>query len=87
MYNILIEKKLDIFIYTADKLTCFNFIPKDDYNEFIALITKSYINQLRKKSTSKWIDYWDNRCKVNINLKELNETEKNMINNIKNVMT
>ena len=84
MYNVLIEKKIDIFIYTVDKLTCFNFIPKDDYDEFIALITKSYINQLRKKSTSKWIDYWDNRCKININLKELNETEKNMINNIKN---
>lgn len=84
LYNILINKKLDIFIYTKDKLTCFNYISKDDYNYFIEMITKSYINQLRKNSATRWIDYWDNRCKVNINVKELNEFERNMLLNIKN---
>jgi ankyrin repeat protein len=84
LYNILINKKLDIFIYTKDKLTCFNFIAKDDYNYFIEMITKSYINQLRKNPVKIWLDYWDNRCKVNVKLKELNEFERNILVNIKN---
>lgn len=84
LYNILINKKLDIFIYTKDKLTCFNFIAKDDYNYFIELITKSYINQLRKNPVSMWLDYWDNRCKVNVKMKELNDFERNILINVKN---
>jgi hypothetical protein len=84
LYNILVNKKLDIFIYTKDKLTFFNFIAKDDYNYFIELITKSYINQLRKNPVSIWLDYWDNRCKVNVKMKELNEFERNILINIKN---
>jgi hypothetical protein len=84
LYNILIYKKLDIFIYTKEKLTCFNFITKDDYNYFIELITKSYINQLRKNPVTIWLDYWDNRCKVNVKIKELNEFERNILINIKN---
>lgn len=84
LFNIIINKKLDIFIYTKDKLTCFNFITKDDYNYFIEMITKSYINQLRKNPASVWLDYWDNRCKVNVKMKELNDFERNILINIKN---
>jgi len=84
LYNILINKKLDIFIYTKDKLTCFNFITKDDYDYFIEMITKSYINQLRKNPVTIWLDYWDNRCKVSVKMKELNEFERNILINIKN---
>lgn len=84
LFNIIINKKLDIFIYTKDKLTCFNFITKDDYNYFIEMITKSYINQLRKNPASVWLDYWDNRCKINVKMKELNDFERNILINIKN---
>ena len=84
LYNILINKKIDIFIYTKDKLTCFNFITKDDYDYFIEMITKSYINQLRKNPVTIWLDYWDNRCKVSVKMKELNEFERNILVNIKN---
>jgi hypothetical protein len=36
-----------------------------------------------EQNKSKWIDYWDNRCKKNVKLQELNDTEKDLLQNIK----
>lgn len=82
--NILIKKKLDIFIIDENKKTMFDYLDSDDLEKFTELVTSSYLYLLENMSyNKKWLDYWDNRCKKNINLKELNETEKELISNIK----
>ena len=82
--NILIKKKLDIFIFDENKNTIFDYLDTEDLEMFSELITNSYLYLLSDtQNNKKWLDYWDNRCKKNINLKELNETEKELIHNIK----
>jgi hypothetical protein len=82
--NILIKKKLDIFIIDTNRKTMFDYLDLDDLEKFTELVTNSYLHLLTSVDYgSKWLDYWDNRCKKNINLKELNETEKELISNIK----
>jgi hypothetical protein len=82
--NILVKKKLDIFIIDEKKNTMFDYLDLDDLEIFTELVTNSYLYLLTNMSyQKKWLDYWDNRCKKNINLKELNETEKELIFNIK----
>lgn len=81
--NLLVEKKLDIFIVVGGGETIFDYIEKKDYQEFLNMITQSYLNQLSTdKGSSKWIEYWDNRCKKIVKLSELNETELELIKNL-----
>jgi ankyrin repeat protein len=81
--NILIKKKLDIFIIDQNKNIIFDYLDSEDFSKFSELITNSYLYILSNTDyNKKWLDYWDNRCKKNINLEELNETEKDLIQNI-----
>lgn len=83
IFNILIHKKIDIFIIASDNSTIFDFILKSDYDIFIDMIVKSYLFQLSKsQSTSKWLDYWDNRCKKVLKSNELNDTEKELLSTL-----
>jgi ankyrin repeat protein len=63
--DILITKKLDIFIFLDDRKTLFDLIDDNDYDEFIDLIIKSYLHQLT--INDKWNDKEDNYC---MNLKK-----------------
>jgi ankyrin repeat protein len=58
--DILITKKLDIFIFLDEKKTLFDLINENDYDEFIELITQSYLHQLT--TNNKWIDKEDKYC-------------------------
>ncbi len=83
--NILIYKKLDIFIKTNDSKTFFDYIKTTNLDKFIDIITQSYIYQLKNpKSTDKFLDYWDNRCSKNVKLDELNDTELEIIKSFNN---
>ena len=78
--NILIYKKLNIFIINNESKSFFDYIDKKDLDEFINMVTQSYLYQLRNYSgTTKWLDYWDNRCSKVIKLDSLNETELDII--------
>lgn len=82
--NIIDKKKLDIFIKDDKSNTVFDYLDSDDELKFINLITNSYLYILSiEQNKSKWIDYWDNRCKKNVKLQELNDTEKDLLQNIK----
>ena len=62
--NIIIKKKLDIFIIDENKNTIFDFLDSDDFNKFTELVTNSYLYILTNIDyNKKWLDYWDNRCK------------------------
>jgi ankyrin repeat protein len=83
--NLLIEKKLDIFLIDKNNKLMFDYISRDDMESFLDMITNSYLYELKTKGDSvKWIDYWDNRCKNNnISYNELNDTEKELLSNLK----
>ena len=66
--NILITKKIDIFLYNLNKETPLSYISKENYNEFIDMITLSYYNNLKKKPNI-WISKWENDCS---NIKDKN---------------
>ena len=59
--NILIKKKIDIFIYNLNNETPLSYINKENYKEFIDMITLSYFNYLKKKP-QRWISKWENEC-------------------------
>ena len=81
--NILMNKKLDIFIIVDGKETIFDYLEKNDYGYFLDIVTQSYLNLLAtNSSSSKWIEYWDNRCKKIVKLSELNETELELLLNL-----
>ncbi len=82
--NILINKKLDIFIFSNNNNTFFDYIKTSELDEFIDMITKSYLNQLTN-SDKHFYDYWDNRCKKNVTLEQLNETEIELLKSFTNV--
>ena len=83
IYNILITKKIDIFIIADNSNILFDHIDNKDYNQFLKMITLSYLYQLSNSETSKkWLEYWDNRCKKIVKLSSLNETELELIKNI-----
>jgi len=85
LINLLIGKKLDIFMIDNNNKLMFDYISNDDKELFLDLITKSYLHELKNKGDSvKWIDYWDNRCKNNdLSYEELNDTEKELLLNLK----
>jgi ankyrin repeat protein len=83
--NLLIKKKLDIFIIDKNNKIIFDYISNDDNELFLDMITKSYLYQLKINGENiKWLDYWDNRCKNNdLSYDQLNNTEKELLSNLK----
>lgn len=62
--DLLLNKKLDILILNKEKKRPFDYIKEKDIDEFLDIVTKSYINRLRIKSKEiEWTHEWDNMCK------------------------
>ncbi len=80
--NILINKKLDIFIVDNQQKTIFDYLKKDDLEEFIKIVTTSYIREITNNPSVTYLDYWDNRCKKIVKIQDLNETEKDLLKSI-----
>lgn len=81
--NIIDKKKLDIFIKNNKLNTIFDYLDSEDKTKFFDLVTKSYLYILANNSDkNKWLDYWDSRCKKNVPLDKLNDTEKELLQNI-----
>jgi hypothetical protein len=83
--NILVFKKMDIFILGENSKTMFDFINKKELPDFIDLITNSYLIQL--SYSNDWIDSWDNKCSL---IKDTIDKSKiiftnNEFNSIKNI--
>lgn len=71
--NILERKKLDIFSPNKKNQRCIDIIDNKDFNDFIDLVTVSYINKL-KDSGKKWTEEWQNLCS-----REFKPDDKNSI--------
>jgi len=59
--NILIDKKLNIYIQTAEEQNCLDLINKKDYDEFINIVIESYYNQIMKNKSKLTIE-WEKNC-------------------------
>lgn len=63
----LIGKKLDIYHKNNKKKAAIDYIKKEDYNDFMEMVTESYINQLKIKGKENKFDYdWQKDCYVNL---------------------
>jgi hypothetical protein len=78
--NILIKKKIDLFIYNLNNETPLSYINKENYNEFIDIITTSYYNYL-KKNPQQWVSKWENECSIVKDKTKCLELIKNIIIN------
>jgi len=83
--NILINKKLNIFIINKNNKSFIDFINKKDLPDFINIIVQSYLNCLNTHNKLTFINDFDNNCKnyLNNNTKNNNcyQTIYNVINN------
>lgn len=82
--NLLSLKKIDLFVI-SNKKTIFDFIKHSELDILLNITTLSYLNELQNKNNNdvKWTSYWDNRCKNNVKLDDLNNTELDIYNDIK----
>lgn len=65
--DILVHKKMDIFISNNDNKRPIDLIKENDLHEFINLCVDSYLNILITKN-KKWSLEWENECRKNIGL-------------------
>lgn len=79
--SILSTLKLNIFILDKNNNSCFDYISSSDYDKFISLITNSYIHFLKNSNDTLFLDYFDNKCKSDVLLNNLNDFELNLIKN------
>jgi ankyrin repeat protein len=76
--NILMKKKLNIFLKNKNDKSAIDFISKNDYNDFIDIVSHSYLYILRS-SNKKWKEPWENICKNIVIFNNLNKEEKEII--------
>lgn len=63
--DILKTKKMDVFIQNKEKKRPIDYVSSNDLNEFIELISNSYLHMLRNPDNKdvKWSDKFDDLCK------------------------
>lgn len=76
--TILVNKKLDISIANRYQERPIDFIEDKDINEFIDIVTQSYLNRLRNMKTS-WLQEWENICNKELLVEHLSDYEKKVI--------
>lgn len=77
--DLLIKKKLNIFITDSNNRRVIDYVKKEDHNEFIDIITKSYLYILRNRNFI-WKNDWENMCRKELFIDNLSKEE---LNNIK----
>lgn len=73
--NILEKKKLDIFIKNDQNQRSIDFIEETDINEFLDMVTSSYIYMLKNKKHI-FEDEWENICSHSPDDKEILQLQK-----------
>lgn len=82
--DLLVKKKLDIFVKADNKKRVIDIVPKEDYERFMNLVIDSYMYNL-KNSGKKWIEEWDIICGKSFDA--LTDKEKQKIMDNKPVIT
>lgn len=77
----LIKKKLDITIINKDQEKPIDFIQEKDLDEFIEMITDSYLYRLRNEKSS-WKEEWQNICQKELLAEHLENKNMEIINKL-----
>ncbi|MBA42900.1 MAG: hypothetical protein CMF62_02685 [Magnetococcales bacterium] len=76
--DILKKKKLNIFIKNDRETKPIDYIKKEDLEEFLEIVTKSYIHILRREKLV-WKEDWENLCKEELFIYNLEDEKMNKI--------
>lgn len=71
--ELIIKKKLDIFIKNKANVRPIDLIKKNKIDQFIDLVSSSYIYRLRNTPDAQWANSWENLCKTELGIKLLDE--------------
>lgn len=86
--HILESKKINIFIQNKNKKLPIDFINKNEIDDFLKMVTRSYLFRLRNYDYV-WKEKWENICKKTVDLENIKgddlEIIKKEISQIKNV--
>jgi len=75
--NVLVKKKIDIFIANKWKVRPVDYIDNQDIKEFIEMAVDSYIYIIRSRPYC-WKQSWENMCKKDISFDKMNDKEKKL---------
>ena len=82
-YNLLVKKKLDIFLLDKNNMRPIDYVDKEDIKEYIDMITESYIYILRNHNFI-WEKSWENMCKKELFKENITDEEfKNLLSSVK----
>lgn len=76
--DILIKKKLDVFIKNNSKILPVDYVSKHDIDEFLELVAFSYSNLLHNK-IGQWAQDWENACTKPLYYDSLDNKEKQIM--------
>ena len=76
--DILTKKKLNIFIKNYENKMPIDYINKNEIEEFLNMVTTSYLYILRNNNFI-WKEDWENICSKELSFKKLNENEIKII--------
>lgn len=76
------NKKLDIYSKNIHGKSVVDYIDKNDMDEFLDLVTVSYLNRL-KRNSGKWMDSFDQVCSLDFDKLSKDERKKLKVSNEK----
>lgn len=86
--SILESKKINIFVQNKDKKRPIDFIKKNEIDDFLKMVTQSYLFRLRNYDYV-WKEKWENVCKKTVDLETIKGDEleiiKKELSQIKNI--
>ncbi len=79
--QILEKKKLDIVVSNLNNERPIDFIKDTDINEFIEMVSNSYLYRLRNSETI-WMEEWQNICNKELLIEHLDKTKIDVFNKL-----
>jgi ankyrin repeat protein len=76
--DIIVDKKLNVFIRNYNKVRPVDYVSKAELDEFFNLVADSYNNVL-KRGNVEWTTEWENMCRRDIYYDKLNKAKKGVI--------
>jgi ankyrin repeat protein len=79
--DIFVTKRLDIAVKNKKEIRPIDLINKEDIEEFMNIVVKSYLYRLRRNKTLLWTEEWENICKYDFGEQDENNIKKKHTDN------
>ena len=77
--DVIIKKKLNIFVANYNKIRPIDYVSKHDIKDFFGMIAISYLNMLKNMNFS-WTHDWENICNKELHYDKLDKKELKIMN-------